>query len=374
MEQIKKILVSVDRSAMGEEVLKRAFDIGESKKSQLLIIHAIETPFFDSILSKPVDTDQIKKELTEQIERIARGRHVDYALFVESGSAVDIIRLWAKKIRAELLIVGAHGQSDVSSVHFGSTTLKLIQKTRIPVLVVKNIATDLYQSIIMPTNLCDYSKESILFSNLLFDKTERKYLYAYKTISELQAISYHISPEEAKELKRKMAYNAKLEIENFIKETGSADVELLEFSTTVNEDLLSCVEDDKADLLVLGSKGVDNLNSFVFGSTASYLAQRSSCDVLVYVPIIKPSAQIVEDKKESISPVQKDLASRRDEIRDEVEALFGENLRYANWSVPEASNREISEGLMVIIKEKVDEVNQDIKNGKYDEKRVDFWD
>jgi nucleotide-binding universal stress UspA family protein len=375
MRQIKKILVSVDRSAMSEEVLKRAFDIAQSKKAQLVITHVIETPFFDSILSKPIDTTKTKQEFMKQIERVAQNRGVSYILFVESGSIVDAVRLWTKKVKPDFIIIGSHGQNDIGSTHFGSTTLKLIQKTRTPVLIVKNRVTDSYRSIIAPTNLCDYSKESILFSNLLFYGVDKKYLYAYKTISEFQAISYHISAEEAKELKRKMGYNAKLEIDNFIKETGSGEVELLEYTAAVNEDLLLYIKNDRADLLVLGSKGVDNLNSFVFGSTASYLAQRATCDVLVYVPIMESPSRKAPDKKtkEPVSSVQKDLDSRKDEIRDELESLFKENIRVANWSTPEASNREISERLAVFLKEKLDDIEQDIKSGKYDEKSVDFW-
>ncbi len=61
---------------------------------------------------------------------------------------------------------------------------------------------------------------------------------------------------------------------------------MIGYKASINEDLLEYIIKDKSDLLVLGSKGVDNLNSFVFGSTASYLVQSSPTDVLVYVPII----------------------------------------------------------------------------------------
>ena len=69
---------------------------------------------------------------------------------------------------------------------------------------------------------------------------------------------------------------------------------LVEYKASINEDLLAYVVKDKADLLVLGSKGVGNLNSFLFGSTTSYLVQNSPTDVLVYVPRINRSKQ--EDK------------------------------------------------------------------------------
>ncbi len=45
------------------------------------------------------------------------------------------------------------------------------------------------------------------------------------------------------------------------------------------------IKNDNSDLLVLGSKGVNSLNSLIFGSTATYLLQRSPIDTLVYVPL-----------------------------------------------------------------------------------------
>lgn len=284
MRQIKQILVAIDRSAMAEEALKRAISIAKKKDAPLMVIHVIETPLIELPFLQSVDEDEIKKKITEQIDRLNKQANVTYALFVLSGSAADNILLEAQKTRADLLVVGSHGKSDIDSDYFGSTTIKLIQNTHIPVLIVKNEVKDIYQKMIAPTNMSDYSKESILFANALFTKPSRKYLYAAETISELQAMTYRISDEQRQTLRKEMAIKAKRALETFVKEIGGGETALMDFKASINEDLLAYIRDDKADLLVLGSKGVDNLNSFVFGSTASYLVQRSPLDVLVYVP------------------------------------------------------------------------------------------
>jgi len=48
MENIKKILVAIDRSAMAEEALKRAISIAKGKSAQLIVIHVIEPYFIES--------------------------------------------------------------------------------------------------------------------------------------------------------------------------------------------------------------------------------------------------------------------------------------------------------------------------------------
>ena len=58
---------------------------------------------------------------------------------------------------------------------------------------------------------------------------------------------------------------------------------------------------------------------------------------------------------------------------DDLETLFKENLKFTNWNVPEASDQETAEGLMAILTEKLNEINQKVKEGKYQEKRSDIF-
>ncbi len=138
---------------------------------------------------------------------------------------------------------------------------------------------------IAPTDMTAYSKKSIVFAKALFTKPSRKYLYAAETISELQAMTYNISEEERQHLREEMKTDANKALDAFVIEVGGGETALIDFTASINEDLLAYIVKDNADLLVLSSRGVDNLNSFVFGSTASYLMQRSPADVLVYVPL-----------------------------------------------------------------------------------------
>jgi nucleotide-binding universal stress UspA family protein len=291
MKEVKQILIAIDRSAMAEEALKRAISIAKKKDARLIVMHVIESSFIESPFVQSIDKDKLKREITEQIDQLNKQANIEYILFVESGSASGTIIDMVQKSEVDLLVVGSHGKSDVESGHFGSTTLKIIQNTHIPVLIVKNRVKTIYQKMIAPTNLSDYSKESILFANTLFTKPSRKYLYAFETMSELSAITFHISSEQRRAANVEITVNAKTALAEFVKEVGDGQMELIDFAASINEDLLAYITDDKADLLVLGSKGVDNLNSFVFGSTASYLVQRSPIDVLVYVPLLLPPRQ-----------------------------------------------------------------------------------
>jgi len=62
----------------------------------------------------------------------------------------------------------------------------------------------------------------------------------------------------------------------------------------------------------------------------------------------------------------KDLVSRKDEIKKEVEVLFKTNLKITDWNVPEADDKEAANILLDMIQEQVDTIRADIKAGKYD--------
>lgn len=253
-------------------------------------MHVIEPSFIESPFIQSIDEKEIEKEIKRRVEKLTSEKDIEYVLFVESGSAADSISLKVKNIGADLLIIGTHGKDDISSNYFGSTTLKLIQKTHIPVLVVKKEAESAYKEMLAPTNLADYSRESILFARSLFDTPALKYLHAYVTIDELQALTYRISVDQQAQFKKELLGDAQVALEKFAKEIGTGEMVLVGYHASINEDLLDYIVRDNADLIVLGSKGVGNLNSFLFGSTASYLVRNSPTDVLVYVPASTESA------------------------------------------------------------------------------------
>ncbi|HHS91984.1 MAG TPA: hypothetical protein ENK82_01440 [Campylobacterales bacterium] len=63
--------------------------------------------------------------------------------------------------------------------------------------------------------------------------------------------------------------------------------------------------------------------------------------------------------------IEKELESRREEIKQAVEALFKANMKITDWDVPEADDEKGAKILISIIKEEVSKIEEDIANGKY---------
>ena len=64
--------------------------------------------------------------------------------------------------------------------------------------------------------------------------------------------------------------------------------------------------------------------------------------------------------------IQKELESRKAEIRSGMELLFKANMKITDWDVPEADDNEAANILLKILQETLDEIKADVVAGKYD--------
>jgi len=64
--------------------------------------------------------------------------------------------------------------------------------------------------------------------------------------------------------------------------------------------------------------------------------------------------------------VQKELQSRKEEIRKGMELLFKANMKITDWDVPEADDNEAANIIVNILQEVLDEIKTDVADGKYD--------
>ncbi|MFY9142731.1 hypothetical protein [Sulfuricurvum sp.] len=64
--------------------------------------------------------------------------------------------------------------------------------------------------------------------------------------------------------------------------------------------------------------------------------------------------------------VQKDLESRKTEIKQAMELMFKANMTITDWDVPEGDDKKAAQILLSIMQESLTEIKADIEAGKYD--------
>jgi hypothetical protein len=64
--------------------------------------------------------------------------------------------------------------------------------------------------------------------------------------------------------------------------------------------------------------------------------------------------------------LQKELNSRKAEIRKELELLFKANMTITDWDVPEVDDHEAAKKIVTIMQDALNEIATDVAAGKYD--------
>ncbi len=142
----RQILLATDFSETARSALDHAAGIAEQAGATLHLLHVVqEIGYWEGFDLKRFPSDEVYEELRENarialddlMEHTAE-RDVERQVHIREGKPfLEIIRA-AKKIPADLIVVGSHGQSGLAETLFGSTAEKVVRKAPCAVLVVRH--------------------------------------------------------------------------------------------------------------------------------------------------------------------------------------------------------------------------------------------
>jgi len=145
---MKNILAAVDFSEVTYAVIDRAGLLARSLGCHLWLIHAAEPDpdFVGWEPGPPGVRDQVARHLREehrQLQTLAaeqREAGVDTTALLVQGPTVATILGEARKLDADLIVVGSHGRGAMYRVLLGSTSEGVLHKAHVPVLIVPSSA------------------------------------------------------------------------------------------------------------------------------------------------------------------------------------------------------------------------------------------
>lgn len=148
--KIKKILYATDLSASASHAFGYAIRIALNEDAKISIINVCEKLTGNAnIKMRSSDFATAKNRLTEIIKAkldqyFAKEKcdECQFAKFIEnvyitSGMPVESIITQAEEGNYDLIVMGTHGHGFLYSAVIGSTAQKMVQQSKIPVLVVR---------------------------------------------------------------------------------------------------------------------------------------------------------------------------------------------------------------------------------------------
>lgn len=141
-----KVLVGIDGSPFADKALRFAVDIAKTYRSKLIIVHVVLRRFYavapseagilaTTVFVKEMETEG--KEIINKAEAYVKEQGVDYDCRLLQGVPAEEIVKLSQDEKADLVVLGSRGLSEVRAFLLGSVSDKVSHHTKCPTLIVK---------------------------------------------------------------------------------------------------------------------------------------------------------------------------------------------------------------------------------------------
>jgi nucleotide-binding universal stress UspA family protein len=147
MERIKNILIPLTFTAESRNILGYALYVAEAFNAKATVFHVLREPKVDmaeidleqGFLEKVKEhqAEEAKKELEQLIPREYFQKY-DLKTDMKWGQPYVEIVNEAKRLNADLIIMGTHGRTGLSHVLIGSVAEKVLRLAPCPVMVIRS--------------------------------------------------------------------------------------------------------------------------------------------------------------------------------------------------------------------------------------------
>jgi nucleotide-binding universal stress UspA family protein len=142
----KRILVPVDGSPTAAKGMQAAIRLARENRGKLLLLHVVEeytafiAPEVGASLGPILDSLRLsgKRTLARIARSAAKSGAKPQSVLVENfgGRVADTIVQQARRLRADLIVMGTHGRRGVNRVLLGSDAELVVRSSPVPVLLV----------------------------------------------------------------------------------------------------------------------------------------------------------------------------------------------------------------------------------------------
>ncbi len=281
----KNILVPIDFSSRSYAALKTAADIAHQCDGKITLLHIIDVPESQEleyrkaldILDDDGETSkremplilftmkETKRQLREAREKYPKITFIEKVVFDRVHRQIYSV---VEESDVDLIAMGSSGASGLGEVFIGSNTQKVIRNANCPVLVIKD-------------DEGNFNPRNIVFASD-FSETGGRAAELFPIFKTLYGSTIHflniVTPStfEATPTTQKR-------IREFGKQTNLEDYTINIFNYyTEEEGILTFAEENKADMIMLGTHGRKGFSRFMMGSIAENVANHSQIPVFVF--------------------------------------------------------------------------------------------
>ena len=303
MAKLNKILWTTDGSKEAGAALSYAKLFAKIFNSEIIGLHVIEVidKKFWGLLGERLDLTGWVKDSTSKwfytfdgLQEELKKEELKFTYRVVAGSPHEkIIEIANNEEKADLIVMGKRGLGLIDRMLIGTTTLKVLRKSNVPVLAVKKRDEEgivNISNILVPLDISEKVSSAL---NYAIDLAERinanisvlyvlrletyTYEIPYSVVENLIKLSSNELAKRVEEIKLKRGIHnkevTKLEINTEVIQGINLSVAIVDYASSKN-----------TDLIVMNTHGRKGIKKFVLGSVAEKVIQEASCAVLALKP------------------------------------------------------------------------------------------
>ncbi|MFT5105545.1 MAG: universal stress protein E [Pseudoalteromonas tetraodonis] len=298
MRKLKNILVGVDYSQPSIGALREAARCAAWDNACLTALHVID----DEPLVEMQDEVEIGEDSIIDHAQRRLGSHLEGILGEDPGVYFDAVignpieqfLLAAERACADLIVLGSHGRLSRRSSRIGVLAERCLRKARQNVLLVRDAEGSPFRRVVACIDFSPTSrkaaKQAIHVAQQ--DGSSLEFIHVFRPAAEiLTAPSIEAGilfpPVENFDDLRGAALESKLEhfVAPLLDEFGSVEHTIsIIADPSPRAGIVDRLNESKADLVVLGTRGRTTLKSLLMGSTAQKVLHTTNCSALVVKP------------------------------------------------------------------------------------------
>ena len=292
--QFGRLLAATDLSAPARHAADRAALIARELGAPLDLLHVASTAPFEKLRQLVADIpydaqarvlESARADLDELAAVLQRHHGVAANVRVASGPLLKELMAGAEAGSADLLVLGARGNSFMRHLLLGSTAERMVRKTTRPMLVVKQPPHEPYRTILVPVDFSPYSVTALDNARRLAPAAGIVLLHAFEVPFEGK-LQYAGVDDELIHRYRIAARQEALQRLRELRDAAGLPVDATRLLVVHGDPSRTIVEQEQeqdCDLIVMGKHGENVVEDLLLGSVTKHVLVESQCDVLVSV-------------------------------------------------------------------------------------------
>ena len=291
--EIKKILVPVDFSEYSDEALVLAVQMARHYQARMTLAHVVV--YFPDEFEEEASYQQYQAVMVQRAARAeqklkqqagkhaAEGVKVDHVV-LHGSSPADALQEYIDSQTFDLVITGTRGWNRVRQTAQGSVSELTVRRAPIPVMTVQKNSqkNDRIQRILVPVDFSIYSRQALEYAISIAQKYDAKLVLIHVVEQEVYPAFYDDRVESIFEVDQNLTNSVIANLHDFVADL--VDESLVEAFVVregvAHKEIVSYVNEQSVDLLVIATHGLTGLEYLLLGSTAEKVIRWAVCPVL----------------------------------------------------------------------------------------------